>query len=447
MNVKEYNTKKIFKMSLPIFVELILQLLVGNIDQIMISRYSQNSVAAIGNGNQIINIVIIVLNAMSIATTVLCTQYLGSGNKKRIAEVCNISCTLMGIMSIIVSFFIIFFRNALFTWLNVPDEILEETSSYIYIVSLFIFVQGIYMTFTAVLKSFALMKEVMIISLIMNSVNIVGNAVLINGLFGLPALGIVGAAISTDISKLIGLLLVIFVFVKKVKVKISLGGMFEFPKGLLKTMIFVGLPSGVESISYNLSQMYILKFVNNFNIYVIATKVYCSMLANVIYVYSISIAQATQIVVGYLMGSGNEEFIQKRVLKTIFISILVSCFLTVFIYLNGDFIFGIFTTDKNIIELGKQIILVELFLELGRSVNITMVRCLVTVGDVKFPVVACMFSAWVIAVGLGYYFGVVLDMGLLGIWIAMACDECFRGLLFLIRFVMGKWKGKNKVFI
>ena len=69
------STKQVFKMSVPIFVELLLQLLVGNVDQFMVSHYSQNSVAAIGNANQVMNIVIIVLNVMSVATTILLSQY------------------------------------------------------------------------------------------------------------------------------------------------------------------------------------------------------------------------------------------------------------------------------------------------------------------------------------------------------------------------------------
>ena len=75
---EKYDNKTIFMMSLPIFVELLLQLLVGNIDQFMISKYSQEAVAAIGNGNQIMNIVIVVLNVMSVSTTILISQYLGA---------------------------------------------------------------------------------------------------------------------------------------------------------------------------------------------------------------------------------------------------------------------------------------------------------------------------------------------------------------------------------
>lgn len=439
------TSKDVFKMSIPIFVELLLQLLVGNIDQLMLSQYSQNSVAAIGNANQVINIIIIVLNAVSVAATILISQYLGANDKAKISETCNVSLVIITTASILVTFGIMIFGRMLFVWLKVPDNIIDEACNYTYIVGSFILIQGLYMSFAAILRSFSLMKEVMIASTIMNVINIIGNAILINGLFGFPRLGITGAAISTDISKCIGLGIVIFIFLKKVDAQISVKYLKPFPFSTLKKLLFIGLPSGAEVFSYNLSQMCILKFVNIFGTAIIATKVYCSMLANIAYVYSMAISQATQVVIGYLIGGNKIDKVSKRVWQTLAISMAVSLTITLIIYLNSDFIFGFFTDDKTIIELGKKVIFVEFFLEIGRSVNIVMTRCLVAVGDLKLPVIVGVLSAWSIGVGLGYYFGVDLGYGLVGIWIAMATDECLRAIIFALRFKIGNWR--NRVLI
>ena len=212
MRVEHYNTKTVFKMSIPIFIEMFLQLLVGNIDQMMISQYSESSVAAVGNANQIINIVIIFLNVMCIATTILVSQYIGSGNRKKISEVCTVSLSFIVLLSAIISAVLILFARPIFTMFNVPASILDETCKYIKIIGGFIVIQGLYLTIASALRSYKLMNDVMIASVIMNVLNILGNAVLINGLFGAPRLGIVGAAISTNISKAVGLIIVIFIF-------------------------------------------------------------------------------------------------------------------------------------------------------------------------------------------------------------------------------------------
>ena len=440
--MNDMSQKAVFKMSVPIFIELLLQLLVGNVDQIMISRYSQASVAAIGNGNQIMNIVIIVLNVTSVASTILISQYLGAQNRRKIAETCNVSLLMIAVFSVFATLFITFGHTMIFTWIKIPQEILQEAGSYLSIVGLFVIVQGIYITFAAILRSFGFMKQVMYVSVVMNVINIAGNAVLINGLFGLPQLGIVGAAISTDISKLIGLVILYRLFRKNINIVLSPKILKPFPTQTFHSLLHIAVPSGGEELSYNLSQVCILKFINLFGTAVIATKVYCSILANVAYVYSIALSQATQIMVSYLIGAGEFEKVKKRVWTTLVYSMVIAVGITAILYLNAENIFHIFTSDAQIIALDKKILFIELFLEIGRTVNILMTKCLTAMGDVIFPVVIGIIFMWLVAVMGGYYLGVYKGMGLVGIWIAMAIDECARGALFVVRFQSERWKCK-----
>ena len=441
---EKYDNKTIFMMSLPIFVELLLQLLVGNIDQFMISKYSQEAVAAIGNGNQIMNIVIVVLNVMSVSTTILISQYLGAKNKSKGSEVSTASLLISSVFSILITILVILFNKQLFMWLKVPNEILAETSRYTVIIASFVLIQGIYMTINSILRSYALMKEVMYVSILMNMINIIGNAILINGLFKAPRLGIVGAAISTNFSKCIGLIAVTIILIKKVDIKISLKYLKPFPIDTIKKLLFIGLPSGGESLSYNLSQMIILKVVNIFGTSVIATRVYGNMLANVCYVYSLAIGQATQ-VIGYLIGAGREDEVENRVWSVSVISLVVSLAVTILIYFNSDAVFGIFSKDPVVLALGKKIIFIEIFLEIGRAINIVMTKCLIAAGDVYYPVLTTLTFSWVVAVGGSYILGVKLGLGLQGVWLAMMMDELIRAVIFAIRFKSCKWKNKSMI--
>lgn len=444
MRTEKYDSRKIFMMSLPIFIELLLQMLVGNVDQIMLSQYSQNSVAAIGNGNQIMNLIIIVLNMTSVGITIMISQYIGANDEHKVSEVCNVSVAVMGFFSIVITLVLFLFYTPVFNMLSVPAEIFSEAAAYLLIVGSFILVQGMYMTFSAILRSYALMKQVMVISVVMNLINIVGNAMLINGYFFFPQLGIVGAAISTNFSKLIGLIMVFVLFKARGYAELKFSYLKPFPMDTCKKLLYISLPSGAEALSYNLSQTIIMKFINMMGTAVIATKVYCSMMANVAYVYSMAIAQATQIVIGYLVGAGRLDEVGPNVWNCVFVSMAVSVGLTGFIYFNSDLVFGIFTSDPQILALAKQIVFVEFALEVGRSVNIAMTRTLVATYDVNVPVIAGVLSAWGIAVGLGYVLGVQWSWGLVGIWIAMAIDELTRAAIFIVRFISGVWKKKVK---
>lgn len=443
-DIDKMNTNRnLFFMSLPIFVELLLQLLVGNIDQIMVSRVSQQSVASIVNANQIMNLVIIVLSMAATATTVILSQYLGAEDKDNSSRTCMVSLMMIAAVGVLSTVMVFAGYRPIYKAIRVPDEIFDEASLYLLIVGAFITVQGLYLTFSAIIRAFAMMKEVMIVSIVMNVLNIIGNAILINGWFGMPRLGAVGAAISTDISKLVGLGLMILLFMKRTNVKLGLRFLKPFPTQIMKNLCFLAIPSGVESFSYNMSQMCILGIVNSFGTMVTVTKGYCSIFANLAYVYAMAIASATQIVLGYLIGAKKIDLIQKRVNATMKVALAACVGLAFLLFLGSNYAFLIFTDDPEIIALGRRILFIEIFLEIGRAVNIVMTKCLIAVGDAVTPTAVGVIFQWGVAFVGAWVFGIIFGWGLEGVWVAMAIDECLRGLIFAVHFKKERWK---KVF-
>lgn len=444
ININEYTMRKMAIMSIPIFIELFLQLLVGNVDQIMISRYSQNAVGAIGNGNQIMSILIIFLNVMGSGTTIVLARFLGANNKEKIAETCTASLFVLTILGFVASFILVTFHMPIFRLMNVPEEIIKDASSYMSIIGLCVIVQAIYVGFGAILRSYSMNTEITVISFVMNILNVIGNAILIYGLLGMPSLGIVGVAISTNISKCIGLLIIILVFRKKLGIRLSVKYLRPLPKDTIGKILSVAIPSGAEGLSYNLSQMVVLGVVNTIGgvvgAYVINTKVYVGMAANVAYIYSVAIAEAMQVVIGYLVGAGRKDLVTKRVWSVQLVATFVSVGMSILLYFNSDLFFGMFTKDERVLLLAHQVLLVEIFLEIGRSINIVMVKALIATGDVKFPVACGIVCQWTVAALFSYLFGIVFDLGLVGVWIALAMDECVRGFIYVIRFKMEKWK-------
>ena len=439
---KMTRNSNLFKMSIPIFIELLLQLLVGNIDQIMVSHHSQASVAAIVNGNQIINIIIITMNMLCMATTVVLTQCLGAEDEYKSNQLCVLSMLVIGTVSMISTGIALFLNRPIFQLMNIDASILHETCLYLMIVGGFSLIQGLYLNFAAILRSHTRLKEVMIVSVIMNVLNIIGNAILINGLFGFPQLGIVGAAISTVISKTIGLICIYVVFRKYTKIELKLKYLKQGSKEMLMKLLKIGIPSGAENFSYNLSQICILSVINPYGAAVTATKGYCSLLANFAYVYAIAISEAVQIVIGYLLGRGQVDEVGKKVWWTLKISIGVCVGMMFVIWLFSHSILGIFTQDEGMLSLGKQILLIDIFLEFGRAINILMTKCLISVGEIKLPICVGISFHWVVAVLLSWIFGGVLRFGLQGVWVAMAIDERSRGLIYFLRFRTDKWKKK-----
>lgn len=439
INQKGYLQKMIW----PIFIELILQMLVGNIDQIMVGKYSANSVGAIANANQIMNLLIIIFSVICTATTIIVSLYLGAGNKKKVEQTYTLSVFVNFIFSLIISIIFFVFGREILEWLKVPSDIIGETESYIKIIGSCMFLQSTYLTFGAILRSNTLMKYSMIVSIIVNLINIGGNFILINGFGSIPALGVAGAAISSNISRFIGVIVIYIIFRKKIGAKLRLSHIHPFPFDEFKKLMGIGIPSGGESLSYNLSQIVIQRMINILGSVVISTKAYASIFANFSYVYGMAVSQAGQIMVGYLIGADDTENTEKRVWQTLKIAMLTALVISVIIYFISDYCFGFFTDNTEIIELGKKIMFIDIFLELGRACNMIFVRALSAAGDIKFPITVGIINVWLVAVLGGFILSEVFNLGLIGIWIAMMIDECIRGIIFIFRWRSGVWKNKK----
>lgn len=430
----------VFSMSVPIFIEIALQMMVPNVDQFMLSRYSQGSVAAVGNDNVIFNLVILTLAVLSQAATILIAHYRGAGNMTKASEVCTVALVTNLVLGLVISLLLFYFDDWFLRLLDMPEEIWADASLYLRWIGIFIFIQSMYMAFISFLRGFALLKWTMLCSLVMNILNIGGNMVLIHGLGPIPSLGVAGVCISTNISKILGFILIVYLFHRHTPARLSLSYLTPFPKETLHKILYLGIPSGGETFSYQLSQTVIMKFINIFGVAVITTKVYCYIIAMMSYVYSQSLAMATQILVGYFKGAGDNEEVDRRVKFTIAIAMLLSGSIATLIYFHADAVLSIFTDDPEIHQLGKVILGIEIILEIGRAVNMCMVMALQASGDVRAPVTVGIIFMWAVATFGAWLLGVHLAWGLVGVWIAMAADECTRGLVFFWRWHQGVWR-------
>ncbi|ARF99807.1 MATE family efflux transporter [Veillonella atypica] len=435
----------IWTLSWPIFIEVFLQLLVGNIDQLMMSHYSPQAVAAVANANQILNIFIMLIVVMSTATTILIAQYLGARNQSKLSEVCTVSLVLNFVFSSVAAVFFITCHEWIFTWLGIPPETMGDTSLYTTIVAAGLPIQAMYYALVAVFRGHSLTRITMYVALVMNIIHVGTNYILIFGHGPIPSLGVLGVSISTWLSKVIGLLIIVYLFKTLLHLKVSTSYLRPFPWHTVKSLLHISVPSGGETLSYQLSQTTIMKMVNILGLAVINTKVYVYVIAMLCYVYTIAIANASQVIVGFFMGAKRQNEVTNRVWKSMSLAIVISVGLAIFFYITSDTVLSVFTTDSEILSLAHDVLLVEIFLELGRAVNIVMVGCLQAAGDIRTPMLVGIFGMWLCAVPLSYLFGIYWGWGLVGIWIAMAADEILRGVLFIYRWYSGKWKEKRLI--
>ena len=435
------SSADVFVLSVPLFIELFMQIMVGNVNQMMLAPHGTDPAAAVGNALQILNIITIALSAMGTASTVLVTRVLGNASSKRtISEIATVALVVNMALGALKTAVLFAFWPQFFSWLHIDATLWGMGSSFLLIVGSTTILQGAFFAITALLRSFARVGDVMGASLAMNAVNVGVGLVLVNGLGGVPALGVEGTAAANVAARVVGLGLAAFMLLRHTDVRPSPRLLRPFPKKTLKNMLGVGIPSSGEQMNYDLAQIVILSFINVLGTTVVTVKVYCSMLASIAYLYSIALSQATQIVLGYLFGAGKFDIVRRRVWMADLIAAVLTTAVSLTLWWNFDAVVGLLTADPVVHELGRQIMLVEVFLGIGRSLNIVMVRALIALGDVRTPVTVNVVFSWVFAVGGGWLLGIGWGWGLVGMWIAMCIDEWLRAGFLIATFARGGWK-------
>ncbi|WP_416731276.1 MATE family efflux transporter [Fictibacillus sp. JL2B1089] len=430
----------LFAITWPIFIEIMLHMLMGNADTLMLSQYSDHSVAAVGLTNQLLSIVIVMFGFVATGASVVIAQAIGAKLERTAAEVAVVAILGNLLFGLLLSAALLIFGDVFLRWMNTPPELMAEASSYLMIVGGFSFIQSVIMTIGAAIRSYGFTKDAMYVTIGMNILNVFGNYLFIFGAFGFPVLGVEGVAISTSVSRFLGLVVILYLLFKRSSIPLPFASSIKlFPlhiKGVLK----IGLPSAGEHLSYSGSQMLITFFITLLGTTALTTKVYTFNIMMFIFLFAVAIGQGTQILIGHLIGAKSYDSAYKMCLKSQTYAMIISFLMAGIASLFAKPLLSIFTDNPEIIKEGTVLLYLTLLLEPGRSFNLVIISSLRAAGDVKFPVIMGVISMWGVSVPLAYLLGITFDLGLIGIWLAFTADEWLRGLFMLSRWRNRKWQ-------
>lgn len=430
-------------MVVPIFIETLLIMMLGAVDTIMLSQYSDESVAAVGVVNQIVMFAFLIFEVINIGTSVLCSQYLGAKMQKNMVQVVGVALLFNLVVGLLISAILHYGATTLLGWMGLRPELLKYGIGYMQIVGAFAFFQAISFTISASLRSADKAIYPMMVTVLVNIMNIIGNYSLIFGKWGMPALGAEGAAISTSVARGVSMVVLFVILFRKHIPRFPLHYFRPFPWVELKNLLKVGLPSAGENMSYSFSQVVITYFINILGNNALATRTYTVNIVMFVYLFAIAMAQGGAISIGHLVGQKKIRaayLLGKYVMR---LSILVSLVLSCVWAASGHFIFSMLTDNQEIIKMGVTIMMVDIIVEIGRAVNIYATNALRSAGDVNFPFYVGVAVQWTVSVGFSYLFGIYWGWGLVGMWCAFLLDENIRALLFVKRWNSMRWAKKG----
>lgn len=447
INLNVNLKRDLARLAMPIFIETLLITLMGGVDTFMLSQYSDHAVAAVGLVNQLIVFAFLIFQIINVGTSVLCSQYIGAGQRGRMVQVTGVAMLLNLVLGIVMSAFLYFAAPQLLTVMGLRPELMQYGLPYMRIVGMFVFFQAIHTTISASLRADDKAIYPMIAVFIVNIVNVIGNYGLIFGHFGFPALGVEGAAMATAFSRGTAMVLLLIILFRKHIRMSAFVHVIMHPRGTgslpeVRNLLKIGLPSAGENMSYNAQQVVLTYFINRIGNDELTTFTYITNIVMFVYIFCICMAQAGAISIGHIVGEHKPKaayILGKYVMK---VSLIVTLSLSLLSVLCGKPIFTILTDNPAVISLGCTILLVNIGREFGRTINIYATNVLRATGDVNFPFYVGVCVQWTAGVLCGYFFSLVLGWGLVGMWLAFILDENIRGLIFIWRWKSMKWAKK-----
>lgn len=435
----------LFHLTWPIFLEVFLFMLMGIADTFMLSALSDNAVSGVGAANQYIHIAILILEVVGNGAAIVVSQYLGSKRFIEASKISALAVTLNLGLGLVLSAVFLLFSRQMMVAMNLQGDVLQYAYSYLTIVGGAIFLQAVINSLAAVIRVHGWTKQTMFVSLGMNIVHVVLNYLLIFGNFGFPELGVKGAAISSVISRVLALIVFFWLLYQVMDYRVKFQYYITLSKEYIGKILKIGIPSAFEQVMYQGCQIVFLYYATYLGAETLAARQYAMNISMFTYLFAIAIGMGTAIIVGRLVGAGEKDVAYMRVRQSVKSALIFTVSAVILVILFRNQLVGLFTDNPHVVQMAGTVLILGILLETGRTMNIVIINSLRAAGDAKFPVLIGAFSMVMMSLPLGYFLVFHLDLGLIGIWLAIAADEWTRAVIMFFRWRSRKWENYSLV--
>ena len=431
------------RLTAPMFIEQITGGLTSFTDILFLSMISDQAAASVGMLSPILMLGYFILPQFTSAGTSVSSQYMGAGQHDKVEPtwLANIvMSTLIG-TALSIAIFAVSGRAGL--WLGMtPDQNLYA-SQYLSVIAVNFVLVGIRFSYASILASKTLTTWTMAASVSTSLINIPLNWALMTGFWVFPRLGVRGIALATVISYFIGFAILFAMVHGKLRVNFLKRHVIAGMRAVIAPIMRIGIPSMLEPFSYTVQNFIVSFLIIGLGLTAMGANTYANQLIFLDLTVSWVLASGGQILMSHHLGAGRIDAVKRTYRK---IALIISCFafLNVLVYVVFHrFFLGIFTHDPAIERAGFWILIILLFMEPIRSINILGGVALKTVGDGKFSVIMGIAFMWglvpviILATNLGW--------GIVGIWCCMLADETIRAGINLWRWMSGRWMGKTVI--
>lgn len=434
-----FSNKDLKRLIFPLFIEQFLLMLVGISDTFIVSFSSEADVSGVSLVNSFNTVLVFLFTALSSGGAVIISQYIGSKNKKMSEESASQLLMISTVISVVIAALILVCHNQLLFLLfgGIEDNVMAASRIYLLITVCSLPALAIYDAGAALCRSIGKANATMYISAAANMINIIGNCI---GVF-LLHLGAAGVAYPSLISRTVSAIAVtIFCFGKENPVRYKIKEIFEWNGKLLKKIMGIALPNGIENGVHQLVKVTLSSMIALFGTYQIAANGLAQSIWSLASIMGLAMAPAYTTVIGQCMGArdiDSANFYFKKLNK---ITLVLSVLWNVFVFAITPLIIQYSAISDEAKSLVIWLVLINnIFNGLAYPFAGSLGNGLRAAGDVKFTMIVSITLTIAARLFFSALFGLWLNLGVIGIAIGMSVDLVFRGVIFIWRYKSQKW--------
>lgn len=437
--------REILKLALPAVGEMILYMMIWVFDTIMVGQHSgQLGVSAVGLSSEIIYTFFNILIAMgiSISATSIISRSLGAKNRERAEEVSNIAIKVVFLLGIILSVLFFSFSETILKMAGAEGDVIQLGKSYLRIYSMGLTFNMLTNVFNGIYRGCKNTKTPLYSAAIMNVVNVSLDYILIFGKFGMPELGVRGAAIAT-VTGIVSAFLFSLTQLKTLPFKIDLSKKIE--RKDFKELVYLAIPSACQEGAFSINRLINVSIIMGLGSLAFAANQITITIESISFMPGWGFAVALTTLAGHSIGEKNYEKTKKYIYYTIFLSVIIMGITAVIFLIFPNELISLFIkeSEKEVILLGAMCLTLSAIEQIPMAIAMVLEGAMKGIGDTKTPFKVVLITNWLIRLPLVYYFLYLNRYPVTAFWKITAFQWTVEAIIIILVFER-KWKQKYR---
>ena len=440
MNNRLFSRNDLVRLIIPLIVDQFLQVAVGLSDSIMVARVGEAAVSGVSLVDTVMLLIINIFTALATGGAVIAGQYLGRKDPKTGCEATAQLFNFTFLFSIFIMILGYLGQNVILYHVfgKIEPEVMKDSRTYLLIVLSSIPMIAMYNAGAAIFRAMGNSNIAMKTSLLMNSINVFGNALLIFGFHR----GVEGVAIPTVVSRGVACVVILILLNNQEhELHILHPYPFKIKWNVLKKILYIGIPNGLANSMFQLGKIAVLSLVSGLGTASLAANAVGNNIANFAILPGMSFGFALLTVCAQCVGAGDFEQVKyytKHMMRVEYLCLIAS---NLIVILALPFILSVYNLSDEAARYANDIILYHAACVVTIwPLSFTLPNTLRAAADVKITMVLSIISMWVFRFGFSYLLTMVFHMGIFGVWVAMTIDWLVRGIFFVCRYKSGRWQ-------